>query len=66
MTVRVAAGLIGYRAMLTSHDENEYELGMLGVLSAIAFGFQVPIAGLVEILVDVQSAVAHRSSTTSA
>ena len=53
------AGLIGYRAMLTSHDEREYEFGALGVISAIAFRFEAPIAGLVEILVDVQSAVAH-------
>ena len=53
------AGLIGYRATLTSHDEAEYELGALGVLTAIAFGFEAPTAGLVEILVDAQSAVAH-------
>jgi hypothetical protein len=54
-----SAGLIGYRATLTSHDERQYELGSLGVFSAIAFGFEAPTAGLVEILVDAQCAVAH-------
>ena len=53
------AGLIGYEATLTSHDEREYEFGALGVLSAIAFGFEAPTAGLVEILVDAQCALAH-------
>ena len=54
-----AAGLIGYRAWLTSHDEREYEFGALGVFTSIAFGFEAPTAGLVEMLVDVQSGKGH-------
>jgi hypothetical protein len=53
------AGLIGYRAMLTSHDEREFEVGELILLSAIAFGFEAPVAGLVEVLVDAQCALAR-------
>ncbi len=54
-----AAGLIGYRATLNSNNDSEYEIGSLGVFSAIAFGFEAPTAGLVEILVDAQCALAH-------
>jgi hypothetical protein len=53
------AGLIGYRATLESHDEREYEFGCVSAQSAIAFGFDAPIAGLIEILVDAQSAEGH-------
>lgn len=53
------AGLVGYEATLKGNDENEYEFGALGVFSAIAFAFQAPVPGLVEILVDGQCALGH-------
>lgn len=56
--VSPAAGLVGNHVMLEDDDASNYDTAYADVETRIAFAFQAPTTGLIEVLIDAQSAVA--------
>jgi hypothetical protein len=59
-----ASGLAGVVATMDDGDAGDFDYASVDVFSEIAFGFAVPVTGLVEVLIDAQSTIGTHDLTT--
>ena len=55
--LQARAGLVGVIGTMDDGDAGDFDYASLDAFSDIAFGFEAPVAGLVEVLIDAQSTI---------